>query len=158
MSRHQSRTGPRGSFHADDAPSHGSEADEACTTTKRASERAELAKEIHDFRRARDAFFPVDVFAEPAWDILLILYWARFAQESFTISNVCSSAAVPPTTALRWIERLLDLGFVHKTRHPTDHRVTWLELTDDANERLDRYLDVLGTRISRIKAPTVNSR
>ena len=37
-------------------------------------ERAELAKEIHGARRARNKFFPSEMFADPAWDILLILY------------------------------------------------------------------------------------
>src|SRR3990170_867728 len=107
------------------------------------NERAELAKEIHDARRSRDRYFPAEVFAEPAWDILLILYWAHHVQQPMTVTNVCASAAVPPTTAIRWIESLQGLGLVRKCQHPTDRRVHWLDLTADATAKLDRYLDDL---------------
>ncbi len=107
------------------------------------NERAELAKEIHDSRRARDRFFPSDVFADPAWDILLILYWAHHIQQRLTVTNVCVSAGVPPTTALRWIESLRGLGLIRKSRHPTDGRVMWLDLTPEATEKLNQYFDDL---------------
>ncbi len=109
----------------------------------RVDERAELAKEIHDARRARDRLFPSEMFADPAWDILLILYWSNHAEQRMTITNVCAAAAVPPTTALRWIESLCGAGLVRKARHPTDARVRWLDLTPDANEKLDQYFDDL---------------
>ena len=107
------------------------------------NERAELAKEIHDARRARDKIFPSEVFADPAWDIMLILYWAHYIEQRLTVSNVCASAAVAPTTALRWIENLRGLGLIRKSRHPTDGRVFWLDLTLDATEKLDQYFDDL---------------
>lgn len=107
------------------------------------NERAQLAKEIHDARRARDRIFPPDVFADPAWDILLILYWAHYVQQRLTVTNVSASAAVPPTTALRWIENLRGLGMVRKSRHFLDGRVQWLDLTADATAKLDQYFDDL---------------
>ena len=106
-----------------------------------ANARAALAKRIHDSRRARDKFFPAEVFSDPAWDILLILYWAHHAQQRLSVSGVCASAAVPATTALRWIENLSSLGFLRKQKHQTDRRVTWLDLSKDAQEKLDQYLD-----------------
>lgn len=106
------------------------------------NERTELAKKIYDARRARDEFFPSELFADPAWDILLTLYWAQ-GVERVSVSSVCAAAGVPSTTALRWIENLRSVGLVRKTPHPTDARVHWVELTEDAMEKLDHYLSKL---------------
>ena len=107
------------------------------------NERSDLAKRIHDSRRARDKFFPAEVFADPAWDILLFLYWANHKQQRLSVTSVSLAAAVPATTALRWIENLAGLGLVRKNQHPTDRRVTWLDLSDNAKEKLDQYFDEL---------------
>jgi DNA-binding MarR family transcriptional regulator len=59
------------------------------------------------------------------------------------------SAAVPATTALRWIEQLHRLGLLRKKKNPTDARMTWLDLTDEARLPLDRYFDhILANQIS----------
>jgi len=121
----------------------GSQVEKTDKEVMHVNERAELAKEIHEARRARDKFFPSEVFADPAWDILLILYWAHHVQQRLTVTSVCAAAAVPPTTALRWIENLRGVGLVGKSRHPTDGRVLWLDLTADATEKLDQYFDGL---------------
>ena len=121
----------------------GSQVESPDKQTMHVNERAQLAKEIYDSRRARDRIFPPDMFADPAWDILLILYWAHHVEQRLTVTNVCTSAAVPPTTALRWIETLRGLGLVRKSPHPLDGRVQWLDLTADATSKLDQYLDDL---------------
>lgn len=108
---------------------------------KEAGQRARLAKSFHDARRAREGFFAAELFSDPAWDILLILYWASYTQRRMSVSHVCGSAGVPPTTALRWIEHLRGTGLLHKKKHPTDGRVIWVSLTDDAQSMLDQYFD-----------------
>ena len=92
-------------------------------------------------RRARDGLFAAKLFADPAWDILLTLYCASHSRQHLSVTSVCVSAAVPATTALRWINQLLGLGMLHKKSHPTDGRVTWLDLSDQARLPLDRYFD-----------------
>ena len=124
-------------------------ADEDKTLSTFASERAQLARELYQNRRARDRLFDAELFADPAWDILLILYCASHSQQRLSVSSVCLSAAVPATTALRWIGQLCRMGLVCKAKSPTDGRVTWLFLADQAGQRLDRYLDrILDNRAS----------
>lgn len=115
-----------------------------------ASERARLAKTFYDARRARDKFLPANLFADSAWDILLILYWSSFMQRRMSISSVCVAAAVPQTTALRWVGILQDLGLAKRESHPTDRRVHWLSLSDEGQTGLDHYFDgVLAKQASR---------
>lgn len=112
--------------------------------------KAELAKWLYDQRRRRDQYLPADLFGEPAWDILLILYWARHSQRRLSVSAVCASAGAPSTTALRYIEHLCGTGHVTRNPHPTDRRVSWLSLSDDADQKVGQYLDrVLNEREAR---------
>lgn len=107
--------------------------------------RADAAKWLYDQRRRREQFLPGELFGEPAWDILLILYWARHSQRRLSVSSVCASAGAPSTTALRHIEHLCRSGHVVRQPHPTDRRISWLSLSNDADERIGRYLESLLT-------------
>lgn len=105
--------------------------------------RSNLAKHLYEMRRMRDKFLPHDLFAEPAWDILLLLYWAGETRQRMTVSAVCVSAGVPGTTALRWIQNLIETDMIEKSPHPTDMRVSWLSLSSRAKVALDAYLQVV---------------
>jgi DNA-binding MarR family transcriptional regulator len=109
--------------------------DATSTATK-----SELAKYLYETRRLREKFLPPDLFAEPAWDILLLLYWAGESGQRMSISAVCCSAGVPETTAQRWIQKLLETGMLNKEPHPTDLRVSWLTLSAQAKASLEEYL------------------
>lgn len=106
-----------------------------------ADDRAALAKQHYDLRRRRDRFLSPGLFGEPAWDMLLILYWAQKAQQRMTVTSVTCSAAVPATTAHRHIDNLCRDGIVTRQRHPTDGRVSWLSLADAVVEKMDAYFD-----------------
>jgi DNA-binding MarR family transcriptional regulator len=83
-------------------------------------------------RRLRDQFLPADLFADPAWDMLLDLLAARLAGQRVSVSSLCIAAAVPPTTALRWIRQLTDRAVFARIDDPADGRRVFIELTDAA--------------------------
>lgn len=103
--------------------------------------RRAFASKVYATRRIRSEFFPDDLFAEPAWDILLLLYGVERSQERLSVSAVCASVGSPATTVLRWIEKLEQAGLISRQKHPTDKRVSWLQLTRDCISRLDRFFD-----------------
>lgn len=103
--------------------------------------RRAFAKKVFSIRRIRSGYFPEELFADPAWDILLLLYGVEQSQERLSVSAVCSSIDTPATTALRWIEKLEHAGMLVRQKHPTDRRVSWLSLSDDCVARLDRFFD-----------------
>ena len=90
-------------------------------------------------RRNRDRFFDNDLFADPAWDILLELYASTLAQIRVSISNLCIAAAVPPTTALRWINQLENQGMLARRADPTDGRRCFITLSEKALEAMNAY-------------------
>ena len=94
-------------------------------------------------RAARRQFFENDLFADPAWDILLELYAARCEQKRVSISSLCIAAAVPSTTALRWIDKLRNDNMVARIPDPLDGRRTWVEISDTAFAAMTAYLTSL---------------
>ena len=61
---------------------------------------------LRDADRARDR----NVFRRGICRMLLDLLAARLERERVSVSSLCIAAAVPPTTALRWIRTLTDKG------------------------------------------------
>jgi hypothetical protein len=90
-------------------------------------------------RRVREQFFESDLFADPAWDMLLDLMAARLETVQVAVSSLCIAAAVPPTTALRWIKRMTDEGIFERVADPDDGRRIFIRLSDHANEKMIRY-------------------
>lgn len=90
-------------------------------------------------RRLRDELFPAELFADPAWDMLLDLYAAKLDRSRVSVSSLCIAAAVPATTALRWIKTLSETGiFVREADHQDGRRI-FVALSDQATEAMHRY-------------------
>ncbi|NLR72921.1 MarR family transcriptional regulator [Novosphingobium sp. ERN07] len=90
-----------------------------------------FARRIYDFRRKRERYFPADLFAEPAWDILLDLYIFRLEGRRATVKSVCIASGVPQTTALRWINLLIEKELLDRTQDEHDSRVRCISLSDN---------------------------
>ncbi|NJS14197.1 MAG: MATE family efflux transporter [Sphingopyxis sp.] len=94
-------------------------------------------------RRAREQFFPADMFADPAWDMLLDLYAAQLEGQPVAVSSLCIAAAVPATTALRWIKTMTDTGLFERQADPRDGRRIFIGLSAQAAQAMERYFAAL---------------
>lgn len=94
-------------------------------------------------RRLRDRFLPSDLFADPAWDMILDLMAARLDGKRVSVSSLCIAAAVPPTTALRWIAQLTERGIFHRNNDPDDARRVFISLSDEAAERFGAWFNAV---------------
>jgi hypothetical protein len=94
-------------------------------------------------RRMRGQYFPTEMFADPAFDMLLDLYAARLEGSRVAVSSLCIAAAVPATTALRWIKALTDQGLFVRRADPQDGRRVYIALSDQAAEAMGRYLSAV---------------
>lgn len=90
-------------------------------------------------RRNRDQFFDGELFADPAWDILLELYAARLGQQRVSVGSLCLGAAVPGTTALRWISMLEGKGLIERRADPMDGRRFYLSLSGTGLDAMAGY-------------------
>jgi DNA-binding MarR family transcriptional regulator len=96
-------------------------------------------------RRLRERFFEASLFADPAWDILLELYMAELAQYRLSVSSLAIGAAVPATTALRWIKTLEKRGLLDRNPDPGDGRRTYVSLSTKAVEKMERLFECMPT-------------
>lgn len=108
---------------------------------RRRKERARMARAEIKKRRTRDRFFQSDLFADPAWDILLDLYASHYEGRSISVSSACIAAAVPATTALRWLKTLSDNGQIIRDRDNQDGRRIFVAISEQSLNQLDAYFD-----------------
>ncbi len=126
------RFSPTGPAPADDKAAKGDE--------DGAGRLAAVAQAEYASRRRRSGLFHKSLFAEPAWDMLLDLYIQRHHGRPVSIHSLCVAAAVPQTTALRWIGKLEASGLIE--RHPCrqDNRVVHVTLSEQALALMEQYL------------------
>lgn len=109
-----------------------------------------LIRRIIRQRQLRRRFFEGDLFADPAWDMLLDLTAARAEHIRVSVTSLCIASAVPPTTALRWIGQLTDAGLFQRVEDEADRRRVFIALTDQAADAMARYFAELGSNAVRL--------
>ena len=105
---------------------------------------AETVRSVIRARRLRSRYFPEELFADPAWDMLLDLLQAEIAQLRVPVSSLCIAAAVPATTALRWLKTMVQEGVFVRRADPHDGRRVFVELSPEASSGLRRYFAEVG--------------
>ena len=104
----------------------------------------ETVRSVIRARRLRGRYFEEELFADPAWDMLLDLLRAEIAQHRVPVSSLCIAAAVPATTALRWIKTMTDAGLFVRRADPHDGRRVFVELAPQASEGLRMFFAEVG--------------
>jgi hypothetical protein len=105
---------------------------------------ADAVRTVIRARRLRARYFPEDMFADPAWDMLLDLLQAEISHLRVPVSSLCIAAAVPATTALRWLKTMVSQGLFLRRADPHDGRRVFVELAPEASRSLRRYFADVG--------------
>ena len=100
---------------------------------------ADTVRTVIRARRMRSRYFDEDMFADPAWDMLLDLLQAEIAQLRVPVSSLCIAASVPATTALRWLKTMTSQGIFVRRADPRDGRRVFVELAPAASQAMRRY-------------------
>jgi DNA-binding MarR family transcriptional regulator len=96
-------------------------------------------RKVIEARRLRSRYFSEELFADPAWDMLLDLLQAEIAQLRVPVSSLCIAAAVPATTALRWLKAMVAQGLFIRRADPHDGRRVFVELAPETSRALRCY-------------------
>ncbi len=104
---------------------------------------AESVRQVIRARRLRDRYFDPELFADPAWDMLLDLLQAELTHVRVPVSSLCIAAAVPATTALRWLKAMVAKGLFLRRADPHDGRRVFVELAPHSSEAMHRYFGAL---------------
>lgn len=105
---------------------------------------AGLVREIIAKRQARARFLDAELFADPAWDMLLDLTAARVERQRVSVTSLCIASGVPPTTALRWIGQMVEAGLFERVEDDADRRRAFITLSDRAADAMARYFAEVG--------------
>ena len=119
------------------------------------SRMALLARDAYRNRRLRGQFFDNEaLFGEPAWDLLLDLFIAAREGKQVPVTSACIGAAVPTTTALRWLAVLEGRGLIIREADGRDARRIFVRLSPDADQQVAEYF-IRITRASRAELQTI---
>lgn len=107
----------------------------------------QAVKKLISERRKRSCYFPSNFFADPAWDILLVLTLAQTRDQRISVSRLCERLDVPTTTALRWINALTEAGLLIRRDDATDKRRKYIELASHAYVSMTAYCSTTGANL-----------
>lgn len=99
-----------------------------------------MCRALREQRRRRGEHFPTELFHEPSWDMLLMLYIARVDRRTMYVKTLVLAADAPITTSQRWIEHLARMGLVIRTEDPLDRRRVEVVLSEEGSTAMERYL------------------
>lgn len=105
---------------------------------------ASIIRRAIKHRHARARFFDPDLFADPAWDILLDLAAARAERQQVSVTSLCIASGVPATTALRWIGQMVEGGLLVRVADPHDRRRAYIALADTTADAMALYFAEIG--------------
>lgn len=106
-----------------------------------------VVRQIIANRQARARFFDPELFGDPAWDMLLDLTAAHGEGARVSVTSLCIAAAVPATTALRWLTQMVESGIFVRVPDPADRRRAFIALSDKALAAMSAYFASLKTSV-----------
>lgn len=75
---------------------------------------ADILGRVIGARHSRDRLFGEELFADPAWDILLELSHAHLQRRTVTITHLLKHISASESTLLRWLEKLEQEGWMRR--------------------------------------------
>ncbi|MFM5883901.1 MAG: hypothetical protein ACKOQ3_00980 [Novosphingobium sp.] len=99
-----------------------------------------LAEEELRWIKLRDNYVDPNLLSTASWSMLLDLYVHYVSGRQISVTSACIASGVPPTTAVRWVDLLTEAGLIESANNPRDQRVRWLRLTQNALDKIERYL------------------
>lgn len=95
-------------------------------------------------RQARAGYLPLELLSDPAWGMLLELLHGELAGQRVSVSTLCEAAAVPDSTAVRWLKALEAHDLAVRRSDPHEGESECVELTRKGSAALrDYFRDVL---------------
>lgn len=95
-----------------------------------ATRQALAARHLLVISRQVETAFKSPLLSNPAWDILLDLFIQRTERKPASIISVCIAANAPTSTALRYMQAMLDSGMIVKRPSADDDRELLVDLSD----------------------------
>lgn len=102
---------------------------------------AEIVSQIICARRARTGLFRPELFSDPAWDMLLVLFLAKAREQLMTVLELAEATATPVSTTVRWVDLLKRDGLVERDPDPAAARNDGAELSVRGTAAIYQWLE-----------------
>jgi hypothetical protein len=106
---------------------------------------ASLVRNSIKARDFRERIFGDKLFVDPAWNMMLELFYAELSNYRVSVSSLCIASRVAPTTALRWIKMLENEGVFIRERDPNDGRRIFVDLSPSSSGGMQRYFNAINS-------------
>lgn len=101
---------------------------------------AAIAQSELQGRKRRNSLIRHDLFAEPAWDMMLLLYIAHHQHRAVEVDRLCAATSTAATTALRWVGQLFDCDLAVRLPPERSDGDARIALSPVGVEEMERYL------------------
>lgn len=101
---------------------------------------AKAAERLLASRKARRKFFPVRLFNEPAWEMLLALFLESDHGGTMNVKALVACSGSPATTSQRWIDQLFRFHLIDRVVDSADRRRVEISLSQQGLDAMSRYL------------------
>jgi len=102
-----------------------------------------MVKKIIAFRSMRNRMLGADLFGEPVWDMLLDLFLAQLQHRRVSVTSLAIASNVPTTTALRYIDMMIDAQLAERLDDPSDGRRKMIALTHFGYRKMGHLFEML---------------
>lgn len=80
------------------------------------------------------------LFADSCWNMCLDIYICGLKDEQVTVSAIAHSSGIPMTTAMRYINVMVEQGVLEKSPNPADNRMIFVAVSPGCLEKIEALL------------------
>ena len=107
---------------------------------------------LADIDDTRIQAFPSIIEPDPTWNMLMELLRAKVLGQRISVTSLCLSSRTPVTTALRRLERLVELELVQHGLDAKDRRRKYIELSPQGHRQMHAVLHRFSREICLLNA------
>ena len=112
-----------------------------------------LLQLLDDLDAARMEAFPKVIETDPTWNMLNELLRAKLLGHRISVTSLCLSSRTPVTTALRRLERLVELEYAQPGLDAKDRRRKYIELAPKGQAQMMALLQRVAREVTALDPP-----
>lgn len=80
------------------------------------------------------------LFTDSCWNMCLDIYLCGLKDQQVTVSAIAHSSGIPMTTAMRYINVMVEQGLLQKSSNPADHRMVFVAVSQECQAKIEKLL------------------
>ena len=80
------------------------------------------------------------LFANSCWNMCLDIFICDLKDQRITVSSIAHSSGIPMTTAMSYINVMVEQGLLHKTPNSVDNRMIYVSVSENCSEKIRELL------------------